>query len=354
MSILDLGRRRTTIVVLVLLSITLVTLDLRGSGVIDGARETALDVTAPLRGIGGRLVQPIENVWNGVTNYDEVRRENERLRERLEVQEGASIAAEAQVREYQDLLAANNLPYLGDIPTVTAKVVSQPASNFDLTIELNQGERAGIRVGMPVVTPAGLVGRVTRVTPTRSVVRLITDPELNVAVKVSGRPEVPPGSPTAAASTPAGGPGTTAVGTTATTSAATAAPPALGSSTIPPQPSSVPPPASLPPPPVGTAAPATSVADEALVTRELGIMHGEGRGRPLAVDFIDADTDVSVGDPVVTSGVDQSLSPADIPVGRVSSVKRTTGSFQLDVRVEPAADLDNLTFVKVLLYVPEV
>ena len=56
---------------------------------------------------------------------------------------------------------------------------------------------------------------------------------------------------------------------------------------------------------------------------------------------------------VVTSGVDQSLSPGDIPVGRVSSVKRVAGSFQLDVQVEPAADLDELTFVKVLLYVPE-
>jgi rod shape-determining protein MreC len=71
------------------------------------------------------------------------------------------------------------------------------------------------------------------------------------------------------------------------------------------------------------------------------------------VDLVDTDATVSVGDAVVTSGIDTSLAPADIPVGRVSSVRRSPGSFQLDILVEPAADLDSLTFVTVLLYVPE-
>jgi len=34
-------------------------------------------------------------------------------------------------------------------------------------------------------------------------------------------------------------------------------------------------------------------------------------------------------------------------------VRRSPGSFQLDIQVEPAADLESLTFVTVLLYVPE-
>jgi rod shape-determining protein MreC len=345
------GRRRTTIIVLVLLSVTLLTFDLRGNSVIDGARRSALDVFAPVRDVGGNVFRPVGNVWRGIFDYEDLRRENDELRDRIEVQEGASIAAEAQVREYQELLAASQLPTVANVPSVIAQVVSRPASNYELTVEINQGSRVGVRIGMPVVTPAGLVGRVAQVTGTRSIVRLVTDPELNVAVKIvgsgtplptlvpppaTGLPSLPPPSPTESTDVP--------------------------TATVPAEPgeASVPPRATLPPPPATTLPPSTlpggipiTDPEGPLFVRELGILHGQGKGRPLTIDFVDTETPVRVGDPVVTSGVDESLSPADIPVGRVSSVQRVEGSFQLDVKVEPAVDLDRLNFVKVLLYVPE-
>ena len=62
MALPSLSGRRTTIVLLALASVTLLTFDLRGSSVIDGARDTALDVTAPLRSLGHTVAQPFENV----------------------------------------------------------------------------------------------------------------------------------------------------------------------------------------------------------------------------------------------------------------------------------------------------
>jgi len=202
MSLLEnLGRRRTALIILVLLSVTLITFDLRGNGIIDGARRTALDVFAPVRGAGRTVARPFSNAWHGLWDYDDLKKQNDQLRDQIDLQEGVSIAAEAQVREYQELLALNNLPSVANIPTVTAQVVSHPASNFELTIEINKGASRGIRVGMPVVTSAGLVGRIARVTPERAVVRLITDPELDVAVKISGATR--PGQPTAPSTTAA-------------------------------------------------------------------------------------------------------------------------------------------------------
>jgi len=291
----SLSGRRTTIVLLALASVTLLTFDLRGSSVIDGARDTALDVTAPLRSLGHTVAQPFANAWDGVFNYGDLERENEVLREQVEAQEGASIAAEAQIRDYQELLEANNLPNLSQIPTVVARVVGGPPSNWELTVEINQGSKAGIRVGMAVVTPAGLVGRITRTTENRSVVRLISDPELSVAVKLVGAEVAPPPDPAAATPTT---PGETAAPTTAAPDA------------------NVPPPAALPPSgdPAATTVPTPSTVP---VERERGILHGEGRGRDLSVDLVDTDANVNVGDAVVTSGIDTSLAPADIPVGRV-------------------------------------
>jgi len=53
---------------------------------------------------------------------------------------------------------------------------------------------------------------------------------------------------------------------------------------------------------------------------------------------------------VATSGDNESLSPPDLPVGVVTSVKRNAGSGLLDVKVKPNADVSKLNYVKVLLY----
>jgi cell shape-determining protein MreC len=341
--------RRTIIIVLVLLSLTLLTFDARGNGFIDGARRSATDIVAPVRNTGRSAFRPVENVWHGIFDYDELKRENARLQEQVALQEGVSIADEAQVREYQELLAMNKLPTIAGIPSVTAEVVSQPTSNFELTMEINQGSRVGVKIGMPVVSAAGLVGRVTQVSERRSIVRLLSDPELNVAVKVSGKVTPPPLLPA---------PGQTAPPPTAPAAALIPTPnPDPGVDVTPAPNASVLPPPSLPAAPTTTAPNAptttTTIPSDQLVVRDRGILHGQGRGKPLTIDFIDRDNPIQVGDPVVTSGVDESLSPGDIPIGRVSKVSRTEGSFQLDVEVEPAAGLDDLTFVKVLLYTPE-
>ncbi len=82
------------------------------------------------------------------------------------------------------------LDFAGDLPRVNARVVSTPISNFEQTIELDQGADQGVAVDMPVVTGAGLVGRIVGVSGTRSTVRLITDPASAVGVRLSRSSEV--------------------------------------------------------------------------------------------------------------------------------------------------------------------
>jgi rod shape-determining protein MreC len=55
-------------------------------------------------------------------------------------------------------------------------VVGKDATNWFKTILIDRGSRAGLRRNLPVVSPAGLVGRVVEVTPSTARVQLITDP----------------------------------------------------------------------------------------------------------------------------------------------------------------------------------
>ena len=64
--------------------------------------------------------------------------------------------------------------------------LSSDPSNFSHTIDIDKGSDDGIKVGMPVVNGAGLVGRIVQVTPDRSTVQLITDPDFRVGVRLLG------------------------------------------------------------------------------------------------------------------------------------------------------------------------
>jgi rod shape-determining protein MreC len=171
---------------LILTSITVITLDFRGegSGTIDKVRHIAADAFAPVRDAADSVLSPIGNTFSGITDYDDLEEQNARLKARIDELEGARTLDQDATAELKELLELQELDWVGDIPKVAARVVSSPVSNFEQTIELNRGTRDGIERDMPVVTGAGLVGRVVDVSSTRSMVRLITDPGSSVGVRI--------------------------------------------------------------------------------------------------------------------------------------------------------------------------
>jgi cell shape-determining protein MreC len=333
------GRRRL-LILLVITALVLLTFDQRGNRVIDGARSGFIGVTSPLRSLARVVASPARNAWYGLTRYDNLKQENDDLRDRIEAQDGAAIAAEAVVYENQELKSEFGLPTLSEIARVKAEVISGPPSNFDQTITINQGSRKGVTVGMPVITSGGLVGRIEQVTDRQSVVRLLSDPESTVGVRFASAPC----STSAPADT-----------TTTTTAAPPADPNAPSTSTAPApaDPAAVAATTAPAAPPGGAGAPLVGPEVSTAVAREdteLGRVRGRGRGRPLEVEQVNAEACIANGDGVITAGVTESLFPRGIPVGRVSLVERRPGSLDLLVRVDPVVDLQRLSIVQVLLY----
>ena len=68
---------------------------------------------------------------------------------------------------------------------MTARVTSGPRSNLSLAIEIDKGSDHGLKLHMPVVTNAGLVGRVSQVAPRRATIELVTNPEFRVGVRLA-------------------------------------------------------------------------------------------------------------------------------------------------------------------------
>jgi rod shape-determining protein MreC len=184
---------RTRLAVLVLASVTLLTVGLRDAPVVRDVREGAATVLSPVEGAADAVTRPFRNAWHGITDYEDLRDENEQLREQLDAA-GASESGEIRRSDAEEQLAelsaALELPYAGDVPTVTARVVSGPRSNFSHAVEIDKGTDDGLAVGMPVVTASGLVGRVGQATGTQATVQLLTDPDFRVGVRLAGTPEL--------------------------------------------------------------------------------------------------------------------------------------------------------------------
>lgn len=181
------SRRRFTLALLILTSITLLTLDFRGFGPLESARGAVLGVFAPVGDFFGGLFRPVGNAWTSAFDADDIRSQNEQLRQRVAELEGQSANENTAQKELESLKSQLDIPFVGQIPTVKARISSGAIANYDDTIEIDKGTGQGVDRGMPVVSGAGLVGTVVRASDSRAVVKLITDRTTSVGVKVPGK-----------------------------------------------------------------------------------------------------------------------------------------------------------------------
>ena len=331
--------RRRVVALVVLTCLLFITLDRNGNPVIDRARGVVATVLQPIDTATRAITLPLERVWYGITNYDDVERENQALRDQIEHQRGNDVEARSAILEYRLLLKVQQLASKFNYPTVAAQVIGDSPGNFQNTVEINVGSVDGIQVGMPVTNGAGLVGRITRVYPTHSLVKLITDPAYSVPAQVLSSaddegiegplPELPIGGATTSTSSTTTTTTTVAV-TTTTSPGATVAP--------------------------TTAAPPATTTTVLEVVRETGLLEGQGGNKPLLLRFVDSSSslaNVKVGAIVDTAGGTKGLAPQGIPIGVITRIVAQSGDSSALVEVTPNASLRQLNFVAVVLYVSE-
>jgi len=345
--------RRRVVVLLILTSLLLITLDRRGNNaIIDKARQAFAVVLRPFDVAADAVSKPIANAWYGITHYDDVKDENEALRDQLENQKGAEIEAQTAITKYYELLKLYRLNSVHNYKSVFAQVVGEAPSNFQNTVEITVGTRDGIAVGMPVTDGAGLIGKVTKVYPDRSVVMLITDPQFSVQAQVLSTLDLDAASTTTTTpNTAPSGRSLDSTTSTSTSTTTTTTPPinATTTTTVAGQGD-----AAASGTTTSSSSTTTTTLPDLTVRRETGVIEGQGSDRPLLFSLIDdtALTNVKVGDRVETAGGADSLAPQSIPIGTIISVTRRLGSRSPIVEVEPNASLTQLNFVSVVLFVP--
>ncbi|GGM91458.1 rod shape-determining protein MreC [Thermus composti] len=141
-------------------------------------------LTAPLTALGHRLGQNLRAGLSVLANRRDLYRENQALREEVAALRAENLRLKEEVARLTRALEVRQAQAPGVV--AVAPVVGEDVSGLYRRLILGLGERDGLRVGMPVTTPQGLVGLVVAVEERRALVRTLLDPESQVGVRPQG------------------------------------------------------------------------------------------------------------------------------------------------------------------------
>ena len=121
---------------------------------------------------------------NAIIPREDLVRELEQLRAEKQKLEFNLAQAQGAARENELLRKQAGFPARVAWKLVPARVIARDPANWWRTVFIDIGSRANVRVDVPVITPDGLVGRVSAVGATRSQVVLLGDQNCRVAALV--------------------------------------------------------------------------------------------------------------------------------------------------------------------------
>ena len=185
------NRGRLLLIVLIVTSLFLITLDLRGVQVIDGIRTGTQTALTPVQKVGSWVVSPFRNFLSDVTHLGRTRNQIEKLKADNDALRQTLLSRKVADAELAQLKSVLDLAGNGGFKVVSAKVISQGAStSFSQTITIDAGSRSGIHTNMTVISGFGLVGVVKIAYANSAVVQLASDPGFKVGARIAGTQQI--------------------------------------------------------------------------------------------------------------------------------------------------------------------
>jgi rod shape-determining protein MreC len=180
------NRSRLLLVILLVTSLFLITLDLRGVNITQSSRSATQSFLAPIqRGVSdlfspvGSFFSDIRNFGNTKSELKEVKEENAKLREKVIFNEDTL----GQLKKLENVL---DLAGRGSYKVVSARVIGKgSAATFSQTITIDAGSNDGVTKDMTVIGELGLVGVVKSTTSSSAIVLLMSDPTFRIGVRIA-------------------------------------------------------------------------------------------------------------------------------------------------------------------------
>src|SRR5437667_7335151 len=144
---------------------------------------------APFLSSGSGIQKQITSVRSGLKSLEELEKENAGLRVENRELRATNQGLRDVEREVNRLRHALNYRERSVFKLLAAETVARDSSTWWRTVTINRGKRDGIEIDMPVATDEGLIGKITTVSDSVSIVLLVSDENCRVAATVEGSRE---------------------------------------------------------------------------------------------------------------------------------------------------------------------
>ncbi|MDI1294412.1 MAG: rod shape-determining protein MreC [bacterium] len=146
-------------------------------------RTATAEITRPMSTGMKRMVGGVSSIDDILVAYFQAGSQNVVLRRQVEADRNRIIEAKGIAQENARLKKLLKLVDEDGSQLLTARLISSSSSSARRFARLNAGSWQGVRNGMPVRAPEGLIGRVHTTTPNTSDVLLLTDSSNIVPVR---------------------------------------------------------------------------------------------------------------------------------------------------------------------------
>jgi rod shape-determining protein MreC len=159
----------------IVVGLIMLTLSLVAPKTFETVRGAALDVTAPVSGALHSVTATTTGIFTGAGNYWDAARQNAELKRERKAMLQRMVEAKAIFQENLQLKATLQLRERERTTIAVGRVVGSSFNSPRRFAILSAGSSDGVRVGMPVRSPDGLVGRIIDAGVTASRVLLVSD-----------------------------------------------------------------------------------------------------------------------------------------------------------------------------------
>jgi len=159
----------------IIVGLVLLTLSLVAPQQFERVRGAALDITGPIAGTLHEVTATTEGVFTGAGNYWDDATQNAELKRQRRSMLQRMVEAKAIFQENQQLKATLQLRERERTTIATGRIVGSSFNSPRRFAILSAGTSDGVRVGMPVRSADGLVGRIIDSGSIASRVLLVSD-----------------------------------------------------------------------------------------------------------------------------------------------------------------------------------
>ncbi|HJP68469.1 MAG TPA: rod shape-determining protein MreC [Sphingomicrobium sp.] len=159
----------------IIVGLVLLALSLLAPKTFQTVRGAALDITGPIAGSLHEVSATAEGVFTGAGNYWDAASQNADLKRQNKLMLQRMVEAKAIIEENQQLKATLQLRERERETVATGRIVGSSFNSPRRFAILSAGASDGVRIGMPVRSADGLVGRIVDTGMTASRVLLVSD-----------------------------------------------------------------------------------------------------------------------------------------------------------------------------------